>query len=304
MNRDNDDMGTRAAALLLKLGAAATAAGIAAAVLSGEDRPSSDAGGEPAVETPAGAPPTRSGNEVFADRGGHAADVWGAVDCASPDRVMSTGGLRRITLLDGDDFAGERCELGLNDLGAGPTVLYREGERRVTGLSIRLAPDFPLDSRGWQLLLQMKQTQPADNGGGTPVIELDAYEGRWRLRQSTSVDTSFDARELWSTPAVTGIWTEVVLDVTYSAEPSRGSLRVAIDGDGDGRFRGDELSPVFRTYTLKREGPGGGPGDDLDEGDPIPSHLRIGVYHDADIACPGDGCVAEFRDVRVLDPES
>ena len=38
-------------------------------------------------------------------------------------------------MLDGDDFSGERCELGENDWRDGPTAFYREGEHRMTYVS-------------------------------------------------------------------------------------------------------------------------------------------------------------------------
>ena len=43
--------------------------------------------------------------------------------------------------------------------------------------------------------------EPAANGDGTPVLSLNAFNGRWRLMQSTSPGPSYNTRELWSAPA-------------------------------------------------------------------------------------------------------
>lgn len=247
--------------------------------------------------------------------------LWGAVDCAADTRLrvvpgggdpspQTTGasqpedGFRRFTVLDGDDVEGERCELGLNDHDEGPTVLFYEGERRVTFLSVRLPADFPLTDDVFQVVMQMKQTQPADNGGGTPVLALEAWDGDWQLRQSDSTGETSDASELWSAPIQTDTWTRFAFDVTYSQDPARGSVKVYADLNGDGDF-GDpeEQSEAFRTYTLKVETDGDGSGDGLDEGDPIPSHLRVGLYHNESYPCPApNGCRVDLDNVQVIAP--
>lgn len=247
--------------------------------------------------------------------------IWGAIDCQEESRQQQVQGggdtnpqatgarqpdaaYRQVTAIDGDDVDGERCELGLNDQEDGPTVLYREGERRVTFLSVRIPSDLPLDNDVFQVVMQMKQTQPADNGGGTPVLALEAWDGDWQLRQSDSTGETSDASELWSAPIQTDTWTRFALDVTYSQDPARGSVKVYADLNGDGDF-GDpeEQSEAFRTYTLKVETEGDGSGDGLDEGDPIPSHLRVGLYHDESYPCPApNGCRVDLDNVQVIAP--
>ena len=92
--------------------------------------------------------------------------LWGSIDCASdsrasvvaerrrsaPDghrRATGNDAYRRLTVLDGDDVSGERCELGRNEWsygsegGEGTFQLYREGERRITFASFRLPENFP-----------------------------------------------------------------------------------------------------------------------------------------------------------------
>jgi hypothetical protein len=83
-------------------------------------------------------------------------------------------------------------------------------------------------------------------------------------------------------------------------------VRLYLDrnGDGDSRDAG-ERSPKFTTHTLKYEtaDPDGQDDDALSPGDSIPSHLRIGLYHDPAIACPApSGCSVEVDNVQVVGP--
>lgn len=209
--------------------------------------------------------------------------LWGDIDAVSPSRHQwfATGGpdggpFRRMTALDGDLYHGnsERAELGnsnylLDDGRIDTFYLYRPGMRRVTSYWMRLPSTFPLYSDDWQVVMQMKQTDPATNADGTPVIALQATDGQYLLKQSSSSGPSEDTRILWRTPAQLGVWTHIVVDAIYSTDPAAGRFAIAI---------GPARSPELRTYTLKSEvSP---PGPDLHVGDPIPSHLRLGIYHD------------------------
>lgn len=265
---------------------------------------------------------TLRGCSVIASETGTQPDpvpFWGEIDCADDSRheQLSNGGdphrqasgipqedasLRRLTVLDGDDLYGERCELGENEHRNGSVDFYREGVRRATFVSLRLPSSFPLDSSEWQNVLQMKQSQPADNGGGTPVLSLKAFDGEWMLFHSDPGPTDMDY-PLWSAPAQTGRWTRFAFDVTYSQDPDRGSVMVYADLNGDLDFDdSNERSARFHTNTLKAETEGT-EDDGLAGGDSIPSHLRAGIYHNTDIDCPEpSGCSVEIDNVQVLAP--
>jgi hypothetical protein len=239
---------------------------------------------------------------------------WGEIQCDNDQRHqwMSTGGdshptitgeaqgndaYRRVTVFDGDEFWGERCELG-DDSPKSPTTIYREGSHWITQMSVRLPTNFPLDQDMWQVIMQMKQTGAA-NSGGTPVIELDAYDGAWRLRQSLSPRAASDSRELWAAPLSTGRWTRFSFDMVYSRMPWRGSINVSVDLNGDSDFLDPgEQSGTMRTYTLKVELPGGDR-DGVKPGTSIPSHLSAGVYHNEDYDCPS-GCYVDLDNVQLL----
>ena len=228
--------------------------------------------------------------------------LWGDIDAVSPTRAewFASGGpdggpFRRMTAMDGDLYHGdsERAELGDSDYTPNPPApdtfyLYREGMRRITSYWMRLPSDFPLyDYEHWQVVMQMKQTEPANNADGTPVIALQAIEGNWILKQSKSSGVSDQTRYLWTTPAddALGRWTHIVVDATYSSDPTKGLFQITIGG---------VQSPVFRTYNLKQEISPPGPG--LSVGDSIPSHLRLGIYHDP--VMPGTH--VDIADVQVF----
>jgi hypothetical protein len=272
-----------------------------------------------------GSGPESSGRVLFSDDGEteDAEPIWGSVDCDLDDHPAEVSGplqidsdgdphprgdgepqdgdaYREVRVHDGDNYFGERCELGLNDDDDGPTAVYTDGEHLLTYASFRLPPTFPIDTGEWQGVLQMKQAQPADNAGGTPVLSLGAYDGKWLLFHSKPGYTTVD-QVLWSTPAQAGVWSRFVFDVTYSADPAIGQITVHADLDGDGSFDEEgETSPTFHTNTLKRETEGTSD-DGYDPGDTLTSHLRVGLYHNPVIPCPS-GCHLDFDNVQIMRP--
>ena len=243
---------------------------------------------------------------------------WGKIDCerASRHRRLASGGdprptatgapqgdgaFRRLTVFDGDDYFGERCELGWNDRRS-PVAFYRRGIRRITHLSLRLPGSFPLKTSRWQGVMQMKQAAPADNSGGAPVISLSAFQGRWQLYNSRPGYTLKD-RLIWSRRARKGFWTRFAFDVRYAKKRRKGRIRVIVDLNGDGDFadRG-EHSRRIRTNTLKRE-IAGTPSDGKRAGQALTSHLRVGIYHDTPIRCKRPrGCSVDVDNVQVVAP--
>jgi hypothetical protein len=246
---------------------------------------------------------------------GDAASIWGKIDCEDTSRhqlaaggdphvaasgyAQSSDAFRRLTVFDGDDVWGERCELGLNSHETGPTAIFREGERWITFASLRLPDSYP-QTDTWQVVMQMKQTQPSANGGGTPVIAMNARNGEWRLLQSNSPEASSDSHVVWAAPNQIGTWTRFAFDVTYSQDHTRGLIRVYVDlnGDGDAVDAGEQSSPI-QSYTLKRETVGGSAADGIAPGESIPSHLRLGIYHDTAVNCPA-GCSIDVDNVQVV----
>jgi hypothetical protein len=239
---------------------------------------------------------------------------WGAIECENNSRYTYVPGggdphpsadgnaqpddaFRKLTVLDGDDFYGERCELGRNNHEVGPTAFYREGQRRVTYFSERLPANFPLATDEWQTVMQMKQAQPSHDDGSGVALELQAMANRWYV--------SSDWKTIQTFPAQAGVWTRFAWDVYYSQDPAKGWLQVSVDLNGDGDFADPgERSPVAHGATLQTEIAGPFNAEDgLAAGAPIPSHLRIGLYHDPSIPCPPPGgCSIDVDNVQVIAP--
>ena len=236
--------------------------------------------------------------------------LWGSIECARRSRVRRValaGGrragtkgrsrrvraYRQLTVFDGDDFYGARCELGRNSWVEPTFQNYREGQHRVTFISLRLPRSFPLSLARWQTVIQMKQAEPSGRTSGGPILEVQAYAGRFFLVH--------DWHNLWSTRAVKRRWMRLALDVRYSQSARFGSVTMYLDrnGDGDASDRG-ERSRTFHVSTLKQE-PAGEALYGLAPGSSIPSHLRVGIYHDPSYPCPRPvGCSIQVDDVEVV----
>ena len=239
-------------------------------------------------------------------------NLWGSLftgarDCVSQSRVVlkPTGGpaggpYREVSVHDGDNASGERCELGNNSRlyglasptnRSGTFFLYPEGSHYVTSYWLRLGSNYPLQSGSWQVVTQMKQTQPyAGASSSSPILSLEARAGRWWLLTHDPSETqlhSWPAEQsvLHSWPAEQRVWTMVVWDVVYSKSPAIGSVQMTLDG-----------VPSTRT-TTRTLAYATASGSGLAAGDPIPSHLRIGPYHNSSLP----GTHIDVGPVQVVD---
>jgi hypothetical protein len=203
--------------------------------------------------------------------------------------VQTEPGYRRLQILSGDKTSeeSERTELGNNNRqhgiegGEGTFMLYEEGKRYKTFFSVRLAANYPYGAETWQIAMQMKQCQPyVEDDLGFVVLEMSCNYGQYWLQYANAIKRE---GESWGWGAVTpGRWIRFCYDVTYSVDPAKGKIEVTVDD----REAATDFVPqrtsglITDTQTLAaaaKEGYG------LAVGDPIPSHLRMGIYRNPEI---------------------
>lgn len=248
--------------------------------------------------------------------------LWGQLACANSSRYAyeATGGdpeseadgssqgntaYREITVDDGDSWEGEsaeRCELGRNTTSPyytetkpgsddGTFALSDEGEHRIIFFSERYHDDFAMKPDTWQVVFQNKQEQPYEANGpvdGAPALEIDIYDGRIVLRNFWT--------DKWTTRAPPkNTWIRYALDAFYSKDASKGWVVLYVDRNGDGDFLDSgEVSPLMYMPTLAYITEKGSSPRDV--GDPLPSHMRIGIYHSADFGTS----TLDFDNVQVV----
>ena len=180
-----------------------------------------------------------------------------------------------------------RCELSypVGDPGNAPAhtgppgaYFFYEGRRAVTMLSLRLPSNWNVNASSWRVISQWKQNEWVDTGGTTPQLSFQQRAGDYII---TSRSASGSDDIVWSHPATgdwgTGNWINLAFDMTYSANPSVGKLKVYADANGDGTY--EYASSTWTGQTLfSKNGTGvesvfinglyqGAGGDSIDKGE-------------------------------------
>ncbi len=138
------------------------------------------------------------------------------------------------------------------------------GDDLYFGFSTYLAPGFPT-SGGWQVITQFKH-----NFDGSPPLSLNVENGQFSVQGGYGNPSGPQHFLKPVGPATTGQWSDWVLHVKFSPDPSVGFVEVWRDG----------------ALVLPRFAPGSGtmyPGP----GGQAASLLKIGPYRDSSIATPG-----------------
>lgn len=247
------------------------------------------------------------------------AGLWGKVDAVDSSRYSysTTGGdsapmangasqgnsaYREMTVKTGDEKLWDnnaRAELGRNDSRSGENsgsqtsgtfALFHEGEHKIIFWSMRFPSNFDFQQSNWQVIMQGKQAEPYVGNGptdGAPAFTVQAYGGKLHL------DNFWNDR--WTTSAPPhNVWIRFALDVVFSKDPAKGRIQAFVDLNGDGDFLDSgESSGVINAETLAYASSAG---DGYNTGDPIPGHLRLGVYHNPAIP----GCSVDIDNVQVV----
>jgi hypothetical protein len=198
---------------------------------------------------------------------------WASSSCQDSSRfrevtspVVQGRRAYRIEVRDGDDSSGERCELGQGNPTRSGFPLFDEGDDRWISFMLFLPRDYPVDTPDWNIFMQLKQL----GGLGTPVISMEAREGRFFLMNANNRRVSNDTIPRWTGPVSRDRWVQFTLHVKFSPDPAVGFLELYGDLDGGGVR---PLMPRFHTYTMKLDAVGVA----------VRSHARIGIYRDPHI---------------------
>lgn len=196
--------------------------------------------------------------------------------------AASSPKFRRLELKEADEanVGNERTELGRNERrfgsagGEGTFMVYPESTKTIeTWFSLRLPESFPLSNENWQVVMQMKQAQPyvGDNEGHV-ILELEARQNQFQIITPWNSESS----PLWTCTATKNRWIRFRLAVVYSKSSSKGSLKIQVDDrEGASTWVPQYESALLPLQTLATSS---GEGSGLKTNDPIPSHLRLGIY--------------------------
>lgn len=190
---------------------------------------------------------------------------------------------RSLTAQSGDSMgsSGIRCQLGENNwvngwgynvgvkgqtaaVNNGAFQLFREGDHCIIEMDLRLggaAGAWNIAAFPWQTPVQVKQSQPGNNGGASsPVFELAQYavfnDGTpyW----SYLSDTGSGSVAVWNTPAVAGDvnnWKHIKIDCLFSQYSAIGFIQLQVGSVISPRFvRRTALPEVSGTNTQQPVG--------------------------------------------------
>ena len=128
-----------------------------------------------------------------------------------------------------DDYieGGFRRNYG-SEGGSGTFMVYPESAVDVieTWYSLRLPESFPLSNENWQVITQMKQTQPyvGDNEGHV-ILELEARQNQFQIITPWNSEGS----PLWTCEATKERWIRFRWVVIYHHESGKGTVQLQVD---------------------------------------------------------------------------
>jgi hypothetical protein len=204
---------------------------------------------------------------------------WASESCADTSRVKQVSSpaaqgahAYELTLHDGDQSWGERCELGMGNPGGPPFPLFHEGDDRWISFQVYLPSDFPINTPNWNVIFQIHQ----QGDGGCPPLALHVEDGQFKLFNSSSPYYVLDTVEKWHAPAQANTWAKFTLHIKFSGSDSVGFVELYGDLDGTG-MKQLMARQYMHTMTL------------YSDGSPMTEHARIGMYRDP--AITGDASI-------------
>jgi hypothetical protein len=199
---------------------------------------------------------------------------WASWSCADQSRFQEVGSpaaqgqkAYKLTVQDGDNAYGERCELGDGNPGRTGYPLFHQGDERWISFQVYLPDSYPIDTPDWNVMFQIHQ----EGDGGCPPIALHVEDGQFKLFNSSSPNYVFDTVEKWHAPAVRNHWAKFTIHMMNSTDDNTGFVEMYGDLDGSGEKL---LMPKEYMHTMTI---------DKNTGQPMTNHARIGIYRNPKI---------------------
>lgn len=195
-------------------------------------------------------------------------EEWASWSCQNSSRFAEVASpsiqgrkAYKLTVQDGDDSWGERCELGQGNPDRNGFPLFRNGDDVWISYSVYLPDGYPINTRDWNVMFQIHQ----EGDGGCPALAMHVEEGQWKLFNSSSRRYVFDTVEKWHAPAQLNRWTKFTIHLKNSPDDDKGFVELYSDLGGNGM---QQVMPRTYMHTMTVRS----------DGSAMINHARIGIY--------------------------
>ena len=192
---------------------------------------------------------------------------WSCADASRFQEVASPAAQGRkayeLTVHDGDNAWGERCELGDGNPSRNGFPLFQNGDDRWISFSVYLPDNYPINTHNWNVMFQIHQK----DDGGCPPIALHVEDGQWKLFNSSRPTYVLNTVEKWHAPAQLNRWTKFTIHLMNSPRDDTGFVELYSDLGGQGM---QQVMPRTYMHTMTAFADGSG----------MINHARVGIYRD------------------------
>jgi hypothetical protein len=193
---------------------------------------------------------------------------WASWSCADASHVQEVSSpaiqgrkAYELTVHDGDNAYGERCELGNGNPGRSGFPLFQNGDERWISFSVYLPDNYPINTPNWNVMFQIHQ----EGDGGCPPVALDVENGQFKLYNSARRTYVTDTVEKWHAPAHLNQWTKFTIHLKNSPDDNTGFVELYSDLGGQGM---EQVMPRTYMHTMTARA----------DGSAMINHARIGIY--------------------------
>jgi hypothetical protein len=193
---------------------------------------------------------------------------WASWSCQDSSRfgevsspVAQGGKAYKLTVQDGDNSWGERCELGDGNPTRNGFPVFHEGDDVWISFSVYLPDNYPINTPDWNVMFQIHQ----EGDGGCPPIAMHVEDGEWKLFNSSRPTYVLDTVEKWHAPAERNRWTKFTIHLMNSGDDNKGFVELYSDLAGQGM---QQVMPRTYMHTMTVRS----------DGSPMTNHARIGIY--------------------------